>query len=331
MRGISFMSALIQIVNNIFRKYGSTLLIAISAIITCQTLVLFYWMTLFIAVLSNVSSAYVGLFVLPMCLSWLWIVGTFQAIIAYTVGGCVLWYFVRDREVEVVGVESHSRDDLKPDKRVILHIQCAMTMAFGSVCKSGLVCDLCHRFLEIRHWYLDTTTEGQGNNCRSTIKHLLGECIRPHLTFIRMYSRLSIGMSATYGRTLRRSGFDLNKMYPKAVELSLDSSLGSVLTALIVTMASVLSYSFGLATKSHQSPSSAVMFLLLAFLLAYAGVSSVMHIYRSAIDSLFLAFYIKPEAFATDNEIVYLGLLRNSENVLMDEGLDDRSTHTFEF
>ena len=95
-------------------------------------------------------------------------------------------------------------------------------------------------------------------------------------------------MSATYGRTLRRSGFDLNKMYPKAVELSLDSSLGSVLTALIVTMASVLSYSFGLATKSHQSPSSSVMFLLLAFLLAYAGVSSVMHIYRSAIDSLFL-------------------------------------------
>ena len=79
------------------------------------------------------SHRYKGLFVLLTGLSWLWIVGTFQAIIAYTVGGCVLWYFVRDREVEVVGVESHSRDDLTPDKRVILHIQCSITMAFGSV------------------------------------------------------------------------------------------------------------------------------------------------------------------------------------------------------
>jgi hypothetical protein len=57
---------------------------------------------------------------------------------SYTVGGCVLWHFLKDSASgpgSVVGTGVGSSSYPTPGSRVLLHLHCALTSSLGSICK----------------------------------------------------------------------------------------------------------------------------------------------------------------------------------------------------
>jgi hypothetical protein len=64
---------------------------------------------------------------------------------SYTVGGCVLWHFLKDSASgpgSVVSTGVGSASIPSPGSRVLLHLHCALTSSLGSICK-GESCVAC--------------------------------------------------------------------------------------------------------------------------------------------------------------------------------------------
>jgi hypothetical protein len=64
---------------------------------------------------------------------------------SYTVGGCVLWHFLKDYASgpgSVVSTGVGSASIPSPGSRVLLHLHCALTSSLGSICK-GESCVAC--------------------------------------------------------------------------------------------------------------------------------------------------------------------------------------------
>jgi hypothetical protein len=297
--GISFTSALIQMVVDIFKSYGASLLLACLAIILAQTFLLLWWGAFFVDLISTVSSSYAGYFVLLMAFSLYWVANFFHSLISYLVGGCVLWYFVKQ-----------DSEPLAPGKRVLLHLHCGLTSSLGSICKGALFCPLSQRVLSVYHWASHSrfASASVGNQFRNAVLNI----VFPLVKHARRHHRLALPLTATYGRTLCKAAEEQMESHPETSDLSVEDNTHFILSATATELAGLISITFGVVAERREG-SSWPLFFFVGFCLAYCGLSLAVHTFNCAIDALILAFAARPQRFALENQIVFLRFVRHTE------------------
>ena len=294
------MVALIQMVIDVCKHYGSTLTIACITIVAVQTCMLLWWGVYFVSLMSSVDSKYTVVVMLGMTFSLSWITQFFHAFISYVVGGCVLWYFVKS-----------DTDLLNPVNRVILHCRCALSTSFGTVCKGALLCPFSQMILFLNHW---SKYRLNMNANKLSFRGVVGMLVLPFVEFSNRHNKLAFCLTATYGRTLCKAADDHIAAYPQTLELSLEDLTGHTLKAVAIGIAGTVAILFGLFVEKKDS--SWPLFVFTAFYLSYCGLSLVAQTYHSAIDALIVSFASQPVKLAMENQIVYLRFLRNTETEL---------------
>lgn len=165
---ISFSSALLCLVQDICKCYGNGLTLSCVAIVATQTCVLLWWDVYLIDLLATTNESDVLIVMFVMMLSLYWILQFFHSLVSFVIGGCVLWYFVRDET-----------DTFNGSERILLHIQCALSTSLGSVCKGALLCSPCEVILRLERW------SRQGHQRRLTIKSIVSVIVAPFVSDLR--------------------------------------------------------------------------------------------------------------------------------------------------
>lgn len=297
---LSFTSALIGLVENVCRHFGVGLTIACVGIVAVQTCVLLWWGVFLVDLLAHIPTDYVHFLVLGMAFSLLWTMQFFHALMAYVIGGCVVWYFVRDDDQSLDG-----------SNRVTMHLRCAMTCGLGSLCKGALLCPLCEVILSFHAW-----SKGRvPGSTRCTSKDVVAMVISPLVGFAQKHTRLAYCLTATYGLTLCKAADNHNRAHPRTLDMALEDVAVFTLDGAVTAVAGVASIVFGVFAGRKEG-ATLPLFLFVVYYLAYSGVSLCLTVYRAAFDALLVVFAIKPESLARENQIIYLRFVRTSEPVL---------------
>jgi len=277
------------------------LVTATVAIVVTQTFVLLWWGVFFVGLISNVSSGYAEYFIIILAISLYWIAQFFQALLAFIVGGCTLWYFVK-----------RDGDSLGASARVLLHVHCGLTTSLGSICKGALFSPLSHRILAMHNW-----SRGRPSTVvtRCSARGFVGSFCAPFLYSARRHHRLAFCLTATYGRTLCKAAEEQMQLHPETIDISVEDATCFTLTSTATEIAGVMAIIFGVVAERKEG-SAWPLFFFVCFCLAYCGLSLSVHVYRSAVDALIVAFAVQPERFARENQIVFLRLLRSTETAL---------------
>lgn len=299
--GLSFTGALIQTVIEIFKSYGTSLAVACVSIIIAQTFVLLWWGAFFVSLISNVSSASAHYLIFLMALSLYWITNFFHAFMAYMVGGCVLWHFVKSPS-----------ESLGPGRRVLLHVHCGLTSSLGSICKFALFGPVSARVLALYLWSSSRRGSlGAWGQVRNAILSVVYPLVRP----ARKFHRLALCLTATYGRTLCKAADEQMDTHPETVDLSIEDNTRYSLASTATALAGLISITFGVVAERREG-ASWPLFFLVCFSLAYCGMSLAVQVYSSSIDALIVAFAAQPQRFAIENQIVFLRFVRTTESSL---------------
>jgi Plasma-membrane choline transporter len=302
---VGFTSALIQVVINIQRQYGITLLLAVVTIVIAQSALLLWWGVFTIGLLSEMNEGYSPYLLCIMAFSLYWITQFFHAFMAHVIGGCVLWYFLRDN------VTNGLPANLVGSNRVLLHMQCAVTTSFGSLCKGALICPLAQVVLGLHYW-----SQGRSLGGYMSGRGLVSSLCFPFVPVASRYHRLAHCLTATYGRTFCKAAEEQISYYPETVGLATEDATSFILSSVSTAAAGIVAIIIGLVAE-RQEGSSWPLFFFVVFYLCRCGVSLVLSTFSSAVDALFVAFAVQPERFATENQIIYLRLLRRTETGLM--------------
>lgn len=308
---ITFASAVLNIVIKILNRYGMSMITTCISLVMVQTLIILWWGSFFVGLISSVHQAYADILVVIMLFSLYWIQQVFQALISYVIGGCTLWYFLK-------------RDDqaFKPQERVLLHLQCGLSVAFGSVCKGALYSNIAMSILELHDWSKRIPKEGTGcgflglNYVILFSRHVVSRIVAPFLSSARKYHRLAFCVAATYGRTFSRSAADHAQSYEETLDIAIEDTTTHVLAAIAKVIPCALAISFGLIVEENPNEDAGrswCLFFLVCYLLSYCGVSLALSMYRSAVDAIIVAFGETPEKVAKENQIIFSRFLRLME------------------
>ena len=300
---MSFTSALIQMVVEIFKAYGLSLAGLCVGVIVIQTCTLLWWGAFFVDLISNVSTTYAEYLIVLMALSLYWIASFFHALMSYLVGGCVLWYFVRPEG-----------DRFAPAKRVMLHLHCGMTTSLGSICKGALFCPLADRVLAVHNWS-SRSTYSRGSAVTNFFKNAALTLTNLLVREARRFHRLTFCLTATYGRTLCKAAEEQLLFHPETIDISIEDNTAYILAATATELAGLVSIVFGVVAERRQGDSWPLFFFV-CFCLSYCGLSLAIHAYSSAVDAIIVAFAATPEKFARENQIVFLRFIRHTETGL---------------
>jgi hypothetical protein len=303
LKTMNFTCALVQMSLDIGQVYGLSLFFACASIVIFQSCLLLWWGAFFVGILSQIKvgfTATIYMMVL-MAFSFYWITQFFNGFMSYIVGGCILWYFLREEEQE-----------LNPRQRVLLLMQCAFTTSFGSICKGAFFSPLAQSVITLESWSNDRSQITTMNcNGKNFVRCLIGPFSQQALR----YNRLAYCLIATYGRTFCRAAEDQVIHHPDALRISTEDHAYYTLTAVATALAGIISIIFGLVADRNEGTSWPI-FVLVNFMLTYSGIALVIQTYRSAVDALIVAFAEKPDRFADENQIVFLRFLRFTESAL---------------
>lgn len=300
MKSMSFTSALVQMSIDICRLYGLALFLACSIVVVCQTCLLLWWGAFFVGILLQVTDGFsVTIYmILVMSFSYYWITQFFSGFMSYLIGGCILWYFLREED-----------QNLNPTKRILLLLQCGISTSFGSICKGAVFSPIAQLILALDSWSCrDDMQHSYICSCRHLVKCIIGPFVQPAIR----YNRLAYCLIATYGRTFCKAAEDQVLYHPQTLKISTDDSSYHILTTVATSISGMLAIIFGLIADRNEG-SSWPLFFMVNFLLAFSGVSLVVHAYRSAVDALIVAFAEKPERFSEENQLIFLRFARFSE------------------
>lgn len=305
---IKFSSSLVQFSLEIGKLYGSSLFVACACIVILQTLLLLWWGAFFVGILSEVSSNYADYLILMMAISLYWIAHAFNAFMSYVIGGCILWYFMKE-----------DRDELAPSKRVTLYMRCAMTTSFGTLCKGALFCPTAQSILALNNWSKSGGAGlGQANTgimrCCS-MKRLASILTNPMTEAALRYNKLAYCLTSTFGRTLCKAAEEQSQAHPETIRIAAEDSTSYTLNATSTAISGLMAITIGLLADQNEG-SSWPLFFIVIFYLNYCGISIVLHAYSSAVDALVVAFSINPEKFAAEHQIIFLRFLRTTESAL---------------
>ena len=310
---ITFASAVLNIVIKILNQYGMSMVTTCISLVMVQTLIILWWGSFFVGLISSVHQAYADILVVIMLFSLYWVQQVFQALISYVIGGCTLWYFLkRDGQA------------FKPQERVLLHLQCGLSVGFGSVCKGALYSNFAMNILELHDWSKRTSKEGTGcgglfgvNSVILLARHIVSRIVAPFLSSARKFHRLAFCVAATYGRTFSRSAADHAANYEETLDIAIEDTTTHVLAAVAKVIPCALAMSFGLIVEENPNEDAGrswCLFFLVCYLLSYCGVSLALSMYRSAVDAIIVAFGETPEKLAKENQIIFSRFLRLLEN-----------------
>eukprot|EP01038_Epipyxis_sp_PR26KG_P006202 gene6202-8540_t len=296
---VAFTSALLMMIGNVTNQYGYGFAVVVSFIVIIQTMLLVVWSAFFISLISIASKGFVLVVVGLMLLSLFWITQVFHALMAFVVGGCILWIFVKQE-----------KEALNPTKRLLLYLQCGMTTSFGSLCKGALFVPPCHLILLLSHW-----VHGRTNNNTCNVKGLVSYIISPLVETAKKNNKLTFSLMATYGRTFSKSAEDHITSNPETLDICVDDNTAFVLQSASVSIAAIISIIFCFFANRNRGDLWSVYFFL-SFYLGYCGLSLTLHAYSSAVDALVVSSALNPILFARNDQIVFLRFLRTSELAL---------------
>lgn len=317
---VSFASAVLSIVISILNRFGLFLVVTCVCLVLAQTFVLLWWGSFFVGLIASVHEAYADILSVVMLISLYWTQQVFQAMVSYIVGGCTLWYFVKE-----------DGEDLLPQRRVLLHLQCGVTAGFGSICKGALYSNAAMYVLEIHDWSRRVNEGGRCAGLLGILRRITGHCVRPLLARAKCFHRLGFCIAATYGRTFRRSAADQSAAHEETLDIAIEDTTTHILSAMAKQVPAVLAIMFGMFVETNakmvdprngsvtgiaitdKSTRSWSLFFLVCYLLSYCGCSLALSTYRSAVDALIVAFGEKPDKLAKENQIVFSRFLRLME------------------
>lgn len=327
--GVNFTAALIQMVIDTTRVYSVYFFFACFSIVFVQTLILLWWGAFFIGLLSTAPIGYAVVLTIIMLLSLYWITQFFHGLVAFVVGGSVLWTFLRE---DTAGYETVNFSD-----RLLLYMQCGLTTSLGTLCKAALFVPISDTILALHLWvnrrpHAAAASSGI-TNCTS-IRRMVA-CVLSNSIIDQAYqhNRLALSLAAVYGRSYCVTASAHANTYPETLDIATEDSTYRILNACAISAASVISLLFALVddaggafeeegdnadsnSNSSSKLKSLPLFFLLCFYLSYCGISLTMHVYSSAVDGLIVGSAISPVKFARQNQIVFLRFLRNSESGL---------------
>ena len=119
---INFTDAVIGLVCDISSRYGNWLVLTCGFIVFIHTIFLLFWGIYTVNLFANIAEKYTSIFLISMLISLYWITKVFHGFIAYIIGGCIVWYFIRDEQ-----------EIFLPRKRLMLHIRCSLSTSLGSI------------------------------------------------------------------------------------------------------------------------------------------------------------------------------------------------------
>lgn len=268
---------------DVCNKYGSSLTFGCICITAAQTCLLLWWGVFFVGLISSASTGYAGVLILIMFLSLYWITNFFHAFMSYVVGGSIVWYFVKDDNV-----------NLDASNRITLLMQCALTTSLGSLCKAALFCGPAHAILSLSHW-----SRGRPHVPinRWSRRGIVGNLVKPFVSYARKFNRLSLCLTATYGRTLCKAAEEYASTHPETLDIAIEDLTGYTLSASAMCLAGITAICIGMLAEKLDG-ASLPLFYLVSFYLAFCGMSLVVHSYRSAVDALVVVYALQPEKFA---------------------------------
>jgi hypothetical protein len=256
--------------------------------------------------LAGIPVNYLALLLVAMSISIYWIVKIFHGAMAFIVGGCIIWHFIREENTL-----------FEPKKRLYFHIRCVMSVSFGSLCKAALVTGFSDFILSLHIWSEDlrpstswSRTIARCCNCQ----RLVAAIISPFLNFAYNNNRLGYCLTAIYGQTFSKAGEFYSSRHPRTIELCVQDMCHFNLTCIVVEVAGIISIFFGLFSYSESKGYyTEGTFLAIIYFLAYSGMSLCIEVYKSAVDALIVSFAIKPEKLANENQIIFLRFLRTAD------------------
>lgn len=284
----------------ILQKYGWRYSIAVLAVIVMQTGLLLWWGVVFSNVISHVSVGLAVILILFLMFSLYWTVELFHSIMAALTGGCVLWYFLKDNE-----------ENLEPDHRVPLYLKVALTSSFGSMCKGALFAPFAQMVLSVINF-----NQSFGSAFVS-LQGIVHSMTWPLQHFARRNNRLSFSYIAAYGLTFHRAASVLIEN-SENLSIVLDDTTSFVLKTIATGVAGVFALILSLLAEKEVSGLWPV-FVFICFLLVLSGISLVLHALRSAVDSLIIAYSVKPEKFMEENPILYHRFARRAETSIVND------------
>lgn len=287
MKDVSFNCAVVGFVSDVIGQFGFSLVLACVAIAFAQTCILLWWGVFLVDFIGDVPSQYLQYVIALMLFSLFWIMQYFHAFMSYVVGGCFVWYFLKDENAP-----------LEPSKRVMLHVQGALLSNFGSLCKGGLVCPI-----------------GVALSHLTSIR-LCSCCASWMDSLARSYSRLGFCLCASYGLTFSRATSEYQARYPLAMQLLRRDSCRLTLSTLPIELAGLISIFFGVFSARKEPQHTQLLFIVLIFVFSYCGISIAVTVFQSATDALFAVFSLNPERLAKENQLIFLRLLRAYEEEL---------------
>lgn len=307
---VNFTDAVISFVIQICQNYGSWLTLTCVFAVFIHTCTVLGWGVYLVYLLATISAKYSTLILVTMLFSLYWITKLFHAFVVHVVGGCVVWYFIRDNQ-----------EIFLPRKRLMLHIRCACTTSLGSLLCGSLLCDLSEIILTIHTWSINNlglVVAGENVIQRQQFccKRIVVVLISPFLNFAYSYNRLAFVLTAVYGVTFRKASELQVKRFPQSIEFFLNNASNFNLTLIAVEIASIISLFFGILTianVNNRDNDTEGAFLTIVYLVAYCSISLCVEVYRAAIDALIVVYSIKPDKLASENQIIFLRFLRTSD------------------
>lgn len=292
------MSAFMDMTLDIGKCYGLYLFF-VCVFITClQTCMLLWWSVFLLYYLSREDIASFDFTIVIMALSFYWIVQFGRALVSFVVGGAMAFYFVKPDE-----------EELKEADRMSLYMKCALSTSFGTIAKGALLCPIAE---EMRRW-LEWSLDRPPLRCCS-LKCMVSRLLLPFSSFIKNHDRISLSLCALYGRTLRYSSESFLSNHPLAPFIVERNSTHEVLTSCSISLSGLVAVIFGIFMETKDTSSWVLLFLIVALIL-YGGVSLGCYVYSGSIDALIVSFFLRPEKFSEDNQILYLRLCRYSEDI----------------
>lgn len=295
---LGFTGTLMQLALDVNTVYGLSLTIACMGIVAAQTCVLLWWGSFYIGMISTVHPGIVVFMTLIMAFSLYWTAQFFHHFIGFVVGGCTLYYFVRNQN-----------EPIDKSSRILLYLKCGLTTSFGSLCKAAIFVMPAQFVLHCHSWIVRNMS--QAGSCYRLLFcfSYFGDGL---VSWARKYNKLTIPSLAVYGRTLYSTADDQLTFYPGTLQSSQEDYTSYSLGCIATCVAGVISILFGLMAEAKHLYSWPLFFVL-CFYLTYFGVSISLHIYSSAVDAFVLAAAINPDQFAKENQLVLLRFMRTGD------------------
>jgi hypothetical protein len=300
--------SLIDTAIDVNTQFGNSICVFCILICVIQSCFLLWWSAIFVRLMGREVDFLFIVLLVVFGGSFYWTIQFFHSLISSVVEGCFLWYFLDDNNTPNVLAEVDSAALAQRNRRVLLYAQCAVTSSLGSVIKSAVWGPLSHIVLVSLHWSRERDPFGSPLNSWS--REFVEKILSPWEGLAGKYNRLATGYVIIFGQTFCRAAAEVSREDISGIVL--DDTTSYTLKMVTTSTAGLVAILLAIL-GSREEGTSWPMFVVVCFLLAYAGVSLALHAFRSGIDALIIAYSDSPQKFEHMNSIIFHRFMRTTE------------------